>query len=155
MPADDMEECAMKKLLCMLFALLLLTGCGGTEEAVFDVETLTPVTADLPVTPEGIWMELVEADSNDAVIRYTNETEREWEYGFHYWLHIRIDGQWYGMPRRTDTDVEYAFLDLAYILNPGESEEWTCEFRDWMYGALPIGHYRIVTDYGWVEFDVE
>lgn len=144
----------MKKLLVILAALLLLTGCAYTAD-LSDVESLTPVTRELPEVPEQITAELIEATKNSACVRYTNVSDKDWEYGQSYSVHVLLDGTWYAVPHRSDTDVFYVFTSEAYVVQPGDYVYETCEFRNWNTGCLPPGHYRLVTNYFAAEFDIE
>ena len=103
--------------------------------------------------PERITMELVGAEAEGCKIRYTNHTGEEWCYGDYFRVDVRLHGQWYHVPNRTDTDIEYTFTAMAYPILAGESRDMICGFD--RYGKLPAGDYRIVTDFGWAEFSLE
>ena len=95
-------------------------------------------------------MELVGAEAEGCKIRYTNHTGEDWCCGDYFRVDVLLDGIWYHVPKRTDTDIEYTFTAMAYPILPEESRDMICSFD--MYGKLPAGDYRIVTDFGCVEF---
>ena len=100
--------------------------------------------------PEQWGMELVDAEENGCKIRYTNRTAQEWIYGEYFRVEVLLEDTWYHVPVRTDKYVDYTFTAMGYVVAPEESREQFCSFD--MYGTLPAGQYRIVTDYGWAEF---
>lgn len=141
----------MKKLLYLFLFLCCLTACGYAAD-FSDVASLSPVKQELPVLPEGITMELVGAESEGCKIRYTNHSCEEWYCGDYFRVDVRLQGQWYHVPKRTDTDVEYTFTAMAYPVLPEESREMIYSFD--LYGKLPAGDYRVVTDFGWEAFSL-
>ena len=88
------------------------------------------------------------ADSSVAV-RFTVSRPGDWYYGEQFTLEREIDGIWYKIPVVSDNN---SFLLTAYHIQAGEPTVKTYYYR-WLYGALPIGHYRILT--GVSNWDVE
>ena len=88
------------------------------------------------------------ADSSVAV-RFTVSRPGDWYYGEQFTLEREIDGIWYKIPVVSDNN---SFLLTAYHIQAGEPTVKTYYYR-WLYGTLPIGHYRILT--GVSNWDVE
>ena len=56
-----------------------------------------------------------------------------------FWLERHVDGEWKNVEQRQfgeDTDVVYAFEDIAYILRKGSSRIWRIKWSN-LYGDLP------------------
>ena len=76
----------------------------------------------------------------------------ELQTGPMFWLERHVDGEWKNVEQRQfgeDTDVVYAFEDIAYILQKGSSRIWRIKWSN-LYGDLPDGKYRIgkrITDF--------
>ena len=88
------------------------------------------------------------ADSS-VVVRFTVSRPGDWYYGEQFTLEREIDGIWYKIPVVSDNN---SFLLTAYHIQAGEPTVKTYYYR-WLYGTLPIGHYRILT--GVSNWDVE
>lgn len=94
------------------------------------------------IPPEGITFELTESSAQTLTARLTNQTNREWCYGAFYSLQVNLDGKWYDIP--TTSGTNWAFNAIAYILPAGGEAPKIYSLA--MYGILPDGHYRIITE---------
>jgi hypothetical protein len=74
---------------------------------------------------------------------FENKTNTEFTFGEAYVLEVNIDGNWYKVP--IETEDNYGFIDIGYILPPNDTAEWSVEW-DWLYGDLESGKYRIIKD---------
>lgn len=105
--------------------------------------------AQEPQQPEGITLELLEQGEHSLIVRFTNGTQEEWDYGYAFCLQVNLDGQWYEIP----AERELSFIEVAVILPAGVETTETYDFS--AYGALLAGTYRLVTESGlWTEFSV-
>ena len=95
------------------------------------------------VTPTGLTLICEQSGGNPT---------GELQTGPMFWLERHVDGEWKNVEQRQfgeDTDVVYAFEDIAYILRKGSSRIWRIKWSN-LYGDLPDGKYRIgkrITDF--------
>ena len=75
-------------------------------------------------------------------LEFANQSDRDLQYGEWFDIQRRIDGEWYSLSYIIDN---VAFHEVAYILPTGETSIKPITW-EWMYGELPPGKYRIVTD---------
>jgi len=96
---------------------------------------------------EGITMSVKEgtASSTGLSLIFENNSESQCQciYGEYFVLEKKLDEKWYEVPVTFEGD--YGFEDIGYELNPGDSGEWTVDWK-WLYGSLDAGEYRIVKD---------
>ncbi len=95
-------------------------------------------------------LHFVSIDGNKVTVEYNNNSDKEYLYGDYYYLQKNINGEWYQIPVALSN---YAFNDIAHILNPGGNAKFTCNLT--MYGELEAGHYRIVKENLYTEFDID
>ena len=143
--------------LCAVFVLGFVLGCGGDEEEDVVHETIADVrdaalgadgwdrdhlspSVDL-AAPEGIEMVLDSWGSDTVTATFTNNSGTEWFFGEYFVLQVLLGDVWYDIPPEDDV----AFLDVAYTLQPGDVQEQ--EYNIAPFGDLPAGTYRI-TAYG-------
>lgn len=95
------------------------------------------------VTPTGLMLICEQSGGNPT---------GELQTGPMFWLERQVGGVWKSVEwrqSREDTDVVYAFEDIAYILQKGSSRVWRIKWSH-LYGDLPDGRYRIgkrITDF--------
>lgn len=106
---------------------------------------LTPAGELTP--PENIVMELVSQSADGITVRFTNNSGAEWTYGEYFGLQVLLNEVWYEVPVSAGN---WGFNSIAYVLLTGEAQEKTFNFT--MYGELPEGKYRLVTENLAVEF---
>lgn len=117
-------------------------------EAGWNRSFLTPA-AD-PQWPEGITLELLDQSPEALTVRFSNASEDEWDYGYAFQLQVLLEDQWYDIP----SEQELSFIEVSVILPAGVSQTETYDLT--LYGDLPDGTYRLVTDSGlWVTFELE
>lgn len=75
-------------------------------------------------------------------LEIVNHSGRELRYGEWFDIQRKVDGEWYSLAYIIDN---VAFHQVAYLLPKGETSIRTITWN-WMYGNLPPGEYRIVTD---------
>ena len=75
-------------------------------------------------------------------LEFVNRLDRDLQYGEWFDIQRRVDGEWYSLSYAIDN---VGFHQVAYLLPKGETSIKTITW-DWMYGELPSGEYRIVTD---------
>ena len=105
-------------------------------------------TGDEVTEKDGVSLHFVSIDGNKVTVEYNNNSDKEYLYGDYYYLQKNINGEWYQIPVAFSN---YAFNDIAHILNPGGNAKFTCDLT--MYGELEAGHYRIVKENLYAEFD--
>lgn len=129
----------MKKILLILIALLIFTGCEKEKVAAEDPKipleekysnnwTIEMTVSD--VTPTGLKGKITHL--GDPVRATT---------GSMYSLEKLVDGEW----TEVDALCEPLWYLLAYHIPLNDSYEFE-ENWEWFYGTLPSGHYRIVKD---------
>lgn len=100
---------------------------------------LTPARELL--APEDISLRLVSQTGDSVTVSFSNEGDEEWTYGEYFSLQVLLDDVWYEIPPMPG---EHGFADIASILPPGRTQEETYDLT--MYGKLPSGTYRLVTE---------
>ena len=98
--------------------------------------------------PEGIVAE-IDRDYADGqlAVRFKNQRDSEWSFGYGYSLQVRLDGNWYLVPQMSDR--EYTFPAVALLLPAGGLSKQTYSMKtmylnpDLPSGDLPAGSYRI------------
>ena len=111
---------------------------------------LEPVSFEQPTVPENVTAEITEIDGFHLTVKYTNNGEKEWTYGEHFRIDVKLNDNWYYVP---ETPGTWGFLDYASILPAGESAEKDYSFD--MFFGLPIGEYRITANDFCLEFTAE
>ena len=110
-------------------------------------EFLEPVSFEIPAAPENVTAEITEIDGSHLTVQYINNGEKEWLYGEHFRIDVKLNGNWYYVP---EIPGEYAFTDIGYRLPAGESAEMEYSFD--MFHGLPVGDYRITANDFCLEF---
>ena len=137
--------------LWLLAAVLLLSGCGGEQEAAEpegpeQVEQTVPAE-DLVPAPEGLTMELEHDVYDPSLTSYTylihNGTEETVEFGEPYAIQKKEDGGWVDLTMRDNV----GWTAIGYVLEPGGTMALTCGF--WLYEETPeAGKYRLTKEVG-------
>lgn len=86
---------------------------------------------DESITPTGL------------TLYFENDTNTEFTYGQAYLLEMKIENEWYEVPIQTDEN--YAFEDIGYVLPENGSAELTVDW-EWLFEELEPGEYRIVKE---------
>jgi len=80
--------------------------------------------------------------ATEGELEFVNCLDRDLQYGEWFDIQRRINGEWYSLSYIIDN---VAFHQVAYMLPKGETSVKNVTWN-WMYGELPFGKYRIVTD---------
>ena len=131
------------------FSSLSVMPCAShvaKTEAGWNSKFLTPA-GDLGEAVPGVSMEIAERSDDSILVRYTNNSGGEWEYGLYYGLQVQLDGQWYEVP----AEEPVAVPDIAMVIPDGMSIEES--YRLVPYGDLPAGTYRLAAEHMAVEFE--
>lgn len=75
-------------------------------------------------------------------LEFVNQSDKDLQYGEWFDIQRRVNGEWYSLSYIIDG---VAFHQVAYRLPKGETSVNNVNWN-WMYGELPAGEYRIVTD---------
>lgn len=75
-------------------------------------------------------------------LEFVNHSDSDLQYGEWFDIQRRVDGEWYSLSYAIDN---VGFHQVAYLLPKGGTSIRSITW-DWMYGELPPGEYRIVTD---------
>ncbi len=75
-------------------------------------------------------------------LEFVNQSDRDLQYGEWFDIQRRVNGEWYSLSYIIDNVV---FHQVAYSLPVGKTIIKQIAW-DWMYGELPPGEYRIVTE---------
>lgn len=100
--------------------------------------------------PDNITAELAGQTADSLTIKLANHGTEEWAYGEPFTVQVLLDGIWYDVPA---VPGAWAFNSLATLLPAGKTQEKTYQLL--MYGNLPAGNYRLVTEGMAVLFEVK
>lgn len=75
-------------------------------------------------------------------LEFVNQSDRDLQYGEWFDIQRRVNGEWYSLSYVIE---DLAFHQVAYLLPKGETSVNNVNWV-WMYGELPPGNYRIVTE---------
>lgn len=119
----------MKKLLmCMIFALFLLSGCATSDFSERSDYTFADQSdVDMQIREDSL-------DENGVIILITNNTDDDLYYGDEYILEKKRDGEWYSYVGET------YFNGIGIVLNANSTNECKIEFPK----RLDKGLYRII-----------
>ena len=141
----------MKKLLVILLAVSLLTGCATAGIPNGQITTVPPTTkADAPVITPGasggdrtdVALE-IESIDNAIHARWINKSGYEVTYSEYYEIQILKDDTWISCPKKS-TDKIHSVPDIAYILMPGNINQKDYE-TEW-YDLSREGRYRLTAE---------
>ncbi len=88
----------------------------------------------------GLDFEKYSATAGD--LEFVNHSDRDLQYGDWFDIQRKVGEEWYSLSYIIDN---VAFHQVAYLLPKGETSIKPITW-EWMYGELPPGEYRIVTD---------
>lgn len=128
----------MKKLRLIIYIAMLIVVAACTPNIELEP---SPYSADDEMAEISVVMEQRDIDKNaeSATLVITNLSDNEYIFGAPYTLEIERDGAWFVYPPKE----ELAWNDIAYILEPGGSNEETIAINS-QYGTLESGTYRVV-----------
>lgn len=106
-----------------------------------------PPAGNLPEMPETLTAAVSKLDGDVLTVEFTNSGEEEWSFGEAFQLQAQLDGKWYNIPTLPG---DWAWIALGYLVMPQQT--LTHDYDISIYGALPEGNYRIVTDTFSAEF---
>lgn len=109
---------------------------------------LRPSDEPINEAPETVTAKIAYQTENSVTVQYTNNGEKDWLYGEHFYLDVQLDGEWYDVPEKPGN---WGFTDVGIILPAGETRLKTYNFNS--YGDLPDGRYRINANDFALEFD--
>ena len=140
----------MKITVIILFStclFLIIIGCNNTKKAdkyQMDFEKSQYITSkqnkDVILS---IKENRITSDIEEITLIYTNQSETEYFYGGIDYLEIYIDGIWYSIPTKNNTQWHM----LAYKLPPNCQVE-SCFSIKTYYGSIDSGKYRIIKTLG-------
>lgn len=115
-------------------------------------EEKNPEASGLP-SVQAPWTEEVNTFSGAALhfekysatvgdLEFVNHSDRDLQYGDWFDIQRKVNNEWYSL---SYVIKNLAFHQVAYLLPEGETSIKPITW-EWMYGELPPGKYRIVTD---------
>lgn len=115
-------------------------------------EEKNPEASGLP-SVQAPWTEEVNTFSGAALhfekysatvgdLEFINHSDRDLQYGEWFDIQRKVNNEWYSLSYIIEN---VAFHQVAYLLPEGETSIKPITW-EWMYGELPPGKYRIVTD---------
>lgn len=132
----------MKKLITiLLLGVLLFSGiaCAPKQE-----EVPAPTPAQQVSPPEGLTLSMQQAtyylDSAELVATLINDTEYTCTFGEASYLELQSGDGWQRVPFKEDV----YWIEIAYILEPGESKEVVLPLD--LFEGLAPGTYRLVKE---------
>lgn len=128
----------MKKLRLIIYIAMLIVVAACTQAVELEP---SPYGAENETADISVVMTPSEIDKNaeSATLVITNLSDNEYIFGAPYALETQRDGAWFVYPPKE----ELAWIDIAYILEPGGSNEETISINS-LYGTLESGTYRVV-----------
>ncbi len=120
-----------------------VTGNTGEEN---DMQGMNlPAVTDTPWTEEvnmldGVSLTMFKYKDVEGELEIANDLDRELQAGEWFTIQRKIDGEWYDLAPIADI----AFHQIAYSVPAGEGFVLPVKW-EYMYGALPVGEYRVVT----------
>lgn len=165
----------MKNLSLLLISLIVLTGCGtsdnlqsgeeneqsanaGKSEESVETTDWEPTIFETVNNFDGVKMEIKEGSLSPAgltVVIKNDTPDKQLIFGEDFLLEKKIDGSWYQVP--VTFEGNYGFDSIGYEVKPSNEGEWTVDW-EWLYGSLEAGEYRIVKEVldfrGTGEFDM-
>lgn len=132
----------MKKLIVFLFALFILTGCGGQSAQPAQIQQ-TQV--------ENVTIQISDISPSGATLVITDANPEPYLYGEWYKIQRLTDGVWQDVPHVIDNA---AFNAMGYIPDANGEVKFTINW-EWLYGTLPAGTYRIFKEVNFQEIPIE
>lgn len=128
----------MKKLSLIIYIALLIVvaACSPARELEPSPYGEDDQMADISIT---MAQSVIDKNAESATLIITNRSEDEYIFGVPYGLETERDGAWFTYQPKE----EQAWIDIAYILEPGGSNEETISINS-LYGTLERGRYRVV-----------
>lgn len=134
----------MKKIVTLVIVLIafLVTGCGESNNQLFDIEHEIYPSPNLEIVTE---KDTYSKDTKE--IKYYIKNVGEDESGINsdencFELHFLKDGQW----KRVGTKVEHYWTDVAIYFPAGHVEERKITLDEYYNLPLESGEYRIVVE---------
>ena len=87
---------------------------------------------------DGIVLEVTDYSGGILTARITNESDEIFEYGAAYELNVRENDEWTAVNWKEPMN----WIDIAYVLSPGESQEFTCDLS--FFEKIDSGFYQLV-----------
>lgn len=132
----------MKKLFIILFLGALLLSCIACAPKQEEVPVPTPTEQVSP--PEGLALLMQQAaytpDSAELAATLTNDSEYTCTFGEASYLELQSNDSWQRVPFKEDV----YWIEIAYILEPGESKEVVLSLD--LFEELKPGNYRLVKE---------
>lgn len=123
---------------------------GSRDEGDFYLQgTWTAIEEQITTNAAALSLEVTAVTDTSVTVCFTASRPGDWYYGEQFTLEREIGGIWYQVPVVSDNN---SFFLTAYHIQAGEPTAKTYYYQ-WLYGTLPIGHYRILT--GVSNWDVE
>ncbi|MBR6771744.1 MAG: hypothetical protein IKM28_11080 [Lachnospiraceae bacterium] len=93
-------------------------------------------------TLEGVKLHMEKYTSSGGTMEISNFSQKELQYGDWFDVQIQTEGKWYSLAYVVEN---IAFNSIAYLLPQEKTKEKVVDW-EFMYGVLPTGTYRIVTE---------
>lgn len=128
-----MKKTILTILLCGVM-VLGMTGCGKQKNE-FDIGN----KSDIKISQNDVIMTIKEGTltNKSATLVLTNNSDKNFQYGYTYEIEIKKDGEWHKI------NVKLDFVMLAFPLSSKESKEIELNWENG-YGKLAKGTYRII-----------
>ena len=130
-----MKKTILTILLCGVM-VLGMTGCGKQKNE-FDIGN----KSDIKISQNDVIMTIKEGTltNKSATLVLTNNSDKNFQYGYTYEIEIKKDGEWHKI------NVKLDFVMLAFPLSSKESKEIELNWENG-YGKLAKGTYRIIKE---------
>ncbi|MDE6595718.1 MAG: hypothetical protein K2K44_06900, partial [Oscillospiraceae bacterium] len=128
-------------------AAILPCSCYFCRDENGWVADYLPPAGYLHDMPETLSAAVSKLDNDVLTVEFTNNGEEDWFFGEMFELQAQLDGEWYSVPTLPG---DWVYHMIAYIVKPQQT--LTHDYDLSIYGTLPEGNYRIVTDTFSTEF---
>ena len=138
----------MKKLLCIVFVLLLTMGCTACTAGVETLYEEEITDEQLQAEQKSAWgitltAEEVTAEGITLVCTQSGgEADGELSTGSAYIIERRVKGKWKKVEYTAIDEDQVAWTTEAWLVPMEETARWQVDWT-WLYNELPAGEYRI------------
>ncbi len=126
-----------KKVLIILICMIMILGVTGCKNSKnkFDIGNVS----DVKISQSDVTLSIKEGTltNEGATLILTNNSDKNYQYGYPYAIEIKKDGKWHYINAQLD------FILPALHLLANESKEIELNWKSG-YGTLPEGTYRII-----------
>lgn len=130
-------------MICLLFALMLLSGCTKAQTMVVEQEPVVYDTAPIPLEDfTDVSIVSIRTWQKTLRCKFRNEADNTLSMVHAAYLEVKQNDNWYRLKKSEDSEL-IAYHDMYYNLSPhktGEQQAWLPYYG---LSRLPKGQYRL------------